>query len=291
MKAETSHLAIGRFPLYCESVSIRAFPWMGLVFASAFISMFASIARCALGGSPSGWWFLGSALALLISLGFGIFFMSAGLFARPIIGAQVSSSGNRLALTFDDGPNDRETPAVLELLESRGHRATFFVIGERAAAATTLLSDMVRRGHALGNHSYRHSWATAFMPAGRLAAELERAQAVLAQAGTTSRWFRPPAGVLSPRVVDAAKRARLELVGWTRSARDGVATDIDRAVRRLANAARPGVILVLHDGAEQSNRQPIAQAVLKQLLPILDAKGLVSVTLDQLLSPGDRQKS
>jgi peptidoglycan/xylan/chitin deacetylase (PgdA/CDA1 family) len=119
----------------------------------------------------------------------------------------------------------------------------------------------------------------------RLVEDLERAQQLIAHAaGSPTRWFRPPVGLLSPRVVQAAERARLELVGWTATARDGVAgADAARAAARLVRALRPGAILVLHDGAERDDRVPLAATLLPSLLDALEARGLRSVTLDDLL--------
>jgi peptidoglycan/xylan/chitin deacetylase (PgdA/CDA1 family) len=107
---------------------------------------------------------------------------------------------------------------------------------------------------------------------------------VLARAaGQPPRWFRPPAGVISPRVASAARRLGLELVLWTATARDGVLTTPKRALARLVRALRPGAILVLHDGSQRPDRAPIAAAVLEPLCDALDARGLRSVTLDELL--------
>ncbi|HZS40238.1 MAG TPA: polysaccharide deacetylase family protein, partial [Polyangia bacterium] len=147
----------------------------------------------------------------------------------------------------------------------------------------------VRRGHGLGNHSYAHWRSAALRSTRRLTDDFARAQALLERAGARGRWFRPPIGILSPQVVRAAERAGLQLVGWTRSARDGVAsTTVERACARLIGALAPGAILVLHDGVERGGRRPIAPEVLPALLDALDARGLKSVTLDELFgdAPG-----
>jgi peptidoglycan/xylan/chitin deacetylase (PgdA/CDA1 family) len=149
----------------------------------------------------------------------------------------------------------------------------------------------VRRGHALGNHSYAHAYTTPFQHPERLAADLARAQEVMARAGARVRYFRPPIGLLSPRVAEAAKRTHLTIVGWSATARDGRAsTTADQAAARLVAAARPGAILVLHDAVERGGaRVPVAAAALGTLLEALAARKLRSVTLDELL--GDEEKS
>ncbi len=218
----------------------------------------------------------------------GVAVPTSGVFARPIVAAETTRP--EIALTFDDGPDPIHTPPILDLLESRGHRATFFVIGNRAARQPALLADMARRGHELANHSYAHAYTTPFLSPARLARELVQTNAILeAASGQRPRWFRPPVGLLSPRVAAAAKLAQLSLVAWTATARDGTArTNATNAVERLSRKLTPGAILVLHDAAIRGDRTPIARATLSDLLDRLDEKKLRSVTLSELLadSPG-----
>lgn len=263
----------------------RGFPWARILFVASLGGAAAAVACVALGRPLPGWAVAASALGLLVSLGAGIFLQGAGLFARPILAVAPGRAGGRLALTFDDGPDPEHTRAVLDVLERRGHRATFFVIGARAEPQAELLAEIARRGHTLANHSWTHAHATPFWAVPRLVADLERAQALLARAqGRAPRWFRAPVGILSPRVVQAARRAGLELVGWSGTARDGVAsTTVAQATARLLRAARPGAILVLHDAAERGGRRPIAPEVLERVLDAIEARGLKSVTLDELL--------
>jgi peptidoglycan/xylan/chitin deacetylase (PgdA/CDA1 family) len=266
---------------------VRGFPWARIVFAVA-VAGAAGVTASTVAGRFVPWWALGGiAGALLVSVGGGVFLQGAGLFARPILAVEPARAGARLALTFDDGPDPVHTRKILDLLDARGHRATFFVIGTRAAASPDLLSEIARRGHGLANHSWAHAHTTPFLAVERLAADLERAQVLLARAaGAPPRFFRAPVGILSPRVVAAAARARLSLVGWTASARDGVArTTVGAATARLERAIRPGAILVLHDAAERGGRAPIAPEVLARVLDRLDARGLRSVTLDELIGP------
>ena len=197
---------------------------------------------------------------------------------------------DRLAITFDDGPDAEHTRPLLDILERGGHRATFFVIGKRAAADPALLDEIVRRGHALGNHSFAHAHTTPFQHPTKLAADLARAQELMARAGARVRFFRPPIGLLSPRVAEAARRIGLTIVGWSATARDGRAsTTAEAAAARLIAAARPGAILVLHDAVERGARVPVAAAALVPLVDALAARGLRSVTLDELI--GDEEKS
>lgn len=223
------------------------------------------------------------AVLLLASIAGGVF-LDSGLFARPVIAADPRAAGARIALTFDDGPNPVYTEQILDLLDAGQHRATFFVVGQRAESSPDLIAEISKRGHLVANHSFYHSNFTPFHSPARLAAELERTQSVIEKAtGVRPRWFRPPIGLLSPRVVEAARRCKLDLVGWTASARDGGRRPtVGRSFDRLRCHLHPGAILVLHDSVLGGKQEPIAPALLERLLLELDRRGLQSVTLDDL---------
>ncbi len=261
---------------------VRGVPWAGALFVLVALGVAASGVVLARGGDVPWWWVAALFAGSQIAIGAGVFLQGAGLFARPLLAARPERAAGRVALPFDHGPDAETTTAVLELLEKRGQRATFFVIGERAQKHPALLADTVRRGHLLGNHSLQHSWATPFVAPARSADELSQTQKILVDAGGRGRWFRPPVGLLSPRVVDAARRAGLTLVSWTVTARDGIATDPQRAVARVARRLGPGAIVVLHDGSRKPGRPPQVMQLLPALLDEMDARGLRSVTLDEL---------
>lgn len=248
-------------------------------------------------GLFAGWGIAGLVGAWLTLAHLGSFYAPSGIFGQTLLrGPGVRPE---VALTFDDGPDPETTPAVLAVLARHSVRATFFVIGERAARHPEVIAAITRAGHQIESHSHRHSWWTAFTPRSRLAAELHLAQAAIAAAsGRAPRWFRPPIGILSPEVVAAARLAGLTLCAWSCKARDGLArTSVAAALRRLRTGLHPGAILLLHDAAEPPARRtagsepvtrrpaPIAPAVLEVLLPELAARNLRAVTLDELLAP------
>ncbi len=244
-----------------------------------------------------GWlkhWFAPLWFAMAVGLRFGLvllgnFASQTGVFGRVLLAGPTDKA--QVALTFDDGPDPASTPRVLEVLERHGAKATFFVIGERAARHPALVRRIIEAGHQVENHSQRHSWATAFGPSPKLVREFSQAQAAIAKAsGKTPRYFRAPIGILSPPIVTATRALGLSIVGWSAKARDGWAsTTVGAACARLVAALRPGAILLLHDAAEvlsphQASRGTIAPAVLEQLLPTLATRGLRAVTIDELLS-------
>lgn len=228
-------------------------------------------------------WLAASLLFLVLVIALGVVWPGSGVFARPILG--VTTPYPELALTFDDGPDPEGTRAVMDLLEAGGHRATFFAIGENLRRHPELAAEIVKRGHSLANHSLLHSPVTNLRSPRKLATELKDTGALITKAGgRPSPFFRPPVGLLSPRIARAAHLGKLNLVAWTASARDGVAArTVEEGMARLAPALNPGAILVLHDGARDEGRVPIAPRLLELLVPRLSALGLQSVTLERLL--------
>jgi peptidoglycan/xylan/chitin deacetylase (PgdA/CDA1 family) len=122
-----------------------------------------------------------------------------------------------IALTFDDGPDPEVTPKVLEVLDARGARATFFCIADRAERYPALCEDIVRRGHAVENHSRSHSPMFAMLGLRGIREEIASAQEVLAKlCGRPPRFFRPPAGLRNPLLDPVLHAMGLRLVSWSR---------------------------------------------------------------------------
>lgn len=186
-----------------------------------------------------------------------------------------------VALTFDDGPDPAVTPRVLDLLDEAGARASFFVVGRRAAAAPELVAEMGRRGHKLENHTWSHAWTFALRGPRGLAREVARAQEAIAElAGRRPAWFRPPAGMRTPLLAGVLAGQGLELASWTRRGLDTVSRAPERIAGRLLRGLAAGDVLLLHDGglAAAAARPPVLE-VLPRLLEALDRRGLRGVAL------------
>ncbi len=187
-----------------------------------------------------------------------------------------------IALTFDDGPDPEVTPRVLDLLDAHGARASFFCIGAGARANPALVREIVRRGHSVENHTYRHPHHFAALPPSGLRQEIAAAQATLAElAGTPPRFFRAPMGLRSPLLQPILAEQGLCLVSWTRRALDGLRGDPVAAAARLRRGLAAGDVLLQHDGraARTPDGTAVALTVLPGLLAVLAARGLRSVTL------------
>lgn len=153
-----------------------------------------------------------------------------------------------VALTFDDGPSAVSTGPVLEALDRAGARASFFVLADRVVQNPGLLNEIVAAGHEVGLHGLsHHPWLTVRSPA-RGADELRRAIDVLQAAGAPRpRWFRPPFGVVSPQLCEAARLADLEIAWCSLRIGDGVRLDDEVLLARCRRAVSRDVVL-LHEG-------------------------------------------
>lgn len=179
-------------------------------------------------------------------------------------------------LTIDDGPEPATTGPMLDLLDRHGARATFFVIGEKAAAHPALLAEIRARGHTLGNHTHTHPLASFWCAGpGRTAREIERCAAVLRSTAPTGEaptaWFRAPAGVKTFFLRRVLARHDHVLIGWTARARENYGAAHGAPLRRLTRALQPGAILLLHEAAPP--HAPDRVALLAALLEGLSAQG------------------
>lgn len=192
-----------------------------------------------------------------------------------------------IALTIDDGPDPDVTPAVLDLLDAHGVKATFFCIGERASAYPDLCRDIVRRGHAVENHSQRHRHSFSLSGPRSFARELQAAQTTLTGiTGETPAFFRAPAGLRNPFLAPVLCKLGLRLTSWTRRGFDTRERDPITVLHRLQRDLRAGDILLLHDGhaARTASGQPVVLDVLPALLASIAQARLCPVTLHQAFS-------
>jgi peptidoglycan/xylan/chitin deacetylase (PgdA/CDA1 family) len=161
-----------------------------------------------------------------------------------------------LGLTFDDGPDTRHTPAILDVLAAHDVKATFFMLVERAEALPELARRVVAEGHEVALHGLDHRRLTTLPPAA-VNARMRDGRARLERlAGVPVRRFRPPFGAQSLRTYLAARRQGLEVVVWSAEAHDWEERTAAEVARLAAERATPGGVLLLHDGLAGDPREP-----------------------------------
>lgn len=197
---------------------------------------------------------------------------------------EAAAQRREVAITIDDGPDPVVTPAVLDLLDRHGARATFFCIAEQAARHPALCREIVARGHSIQNHTHRHSHTFSFSGPRAFAREIDRSQDTLAQlTGQRPVYFRAPAGFRNLFLAPVLDERGLQLVSWTRRGYDTARRDPAGVLQRLTRGLAAGDILLLHDrgSATAPSGRPVVLEVLPRLLEQLAQAGLVPVTLTQ----------
>lgn len=236
---------------------------------------------------PGLWpWSLGALAANHLSLtAVGLWPRSRGLGPNWVRLPPTAAAG-QIAITIDDGPDPEVTPAVLDLLDHCDARANFFCIGAMAQRYPELCRDIVRRGHAVENHSQHHYHHFAVLGPRRMAREIATGQdSLVAVTGQRPCFFRPTAGLRSPFLEPILARHGLYLASWTRRGYDTRNRDADDVVRRLTTDLAGGDILLLHDGnaARTAAGQPVILDALPRVLDRAAAKGLNTITLRSTL--------
>jgi peptidoglycan/xylan/chitin deacetylase (PgdA/CDA1 family) len=195
-----------------------------------------------------------------------------------------------VALTFDDGPDGRWTPKILDILKAKHAPATFFVIGKNMATFPGLVAREVREGHDVGGHSWTHP-NIGEIPAAQTAVELTATQRLFETiTGRSMRLFRPPyfgdAEPSTPREVAPLLQAQAQgylTVGLRIDPDDWKKPDpqriVDVTLARLADTNRPGQVVLLHDSGGDRSRTVEA---LPQLIDAIRARGYRLVTVGDL---------
>lgn len=198
----------------------------------------------------------------------------------------VPVTNRMVALTFDDGPNEGVTTAILDTLKSNGVHATFFMLGANVERNPAIARRIIEEGHAIGNHSYSHQRFDQMQPA-EIVKEIERGAAVIEKAaGTKPLLFRPPYGIDGTGTVEYCRQNGVTLAGWSADGNDWNPHTGREIADEICSQATPGDILLLHDGFETSprpRRGPTVESV-QIIVDRLKQRGFAFVTLPELIA-------
>ncbi|MBY0551842.1 MAG: polysaccharide deacetylase family protein [Candidatus Obscuribacterales bacterium] len=167
-------------------------------------------------------------------------------------------SSERIFLTFDDGPSPHTTPALLEMLEETGTKATFFLIGQEAERYPQLVESIAQAGHSIGNHSYSHKYLPA-LGIREIEKQIIRTNTIVQEiTGSAPEVFRPPYGMMDARVASCLGEQRLSAIYWTSAPEDWAVPGAHRVTRRVNFKLKGGGIVVLHEGKELGKQTILA---------------------------------
>ena len=192
-----------------------------------------------------------------------------------------------VAITIDDGPDPVVTPQVLDILDRYQAKASFFCIGKLAARYPDLCREIVRRGHAIENHSLSHNWYFSLLDPWNIHREVYKAQGILSEiTGQKPIFFRPTAGLRNPELEPVLAHCGLKLCSWSKRGFDTQIRNADSVLQSLTRDLKGGDILLLHDGsaARTHEGKPVILDVLPRLLDSLAQAQLHSVTLRSAFS-------
>jgi len=200
---------------------------------------------------------------------------------RAPLGIEDAAAGGRgYALTFDDGPHARGTPAVLDVLAAAGVHATFFLVGEQVRRNPALAAEIVAAGNDIALHCYRHRNLLRLTPV-QVRDDLDRAYTLIAEAsGREPTLYRPPYGVLNAAALLIARARGWRTLLWSHWGRDWQAQATPESIAaRVTDGAGQGAVLLLHDADDYSasgSWRKTADA-LPCVLETLHARGLEPV--------------
>lgn len=221
--------------------------------------------------------------AALVTLGYQSLAPTGQWFGKAFHG--LAPGSKQIALTFDDGPNDPYTFALLDVLAKHKVLATFFLIGRYARQAPHIAREVAKPGHVIGNHTFSHPLLI-FQSENRIRQEISDCGNAIGDAvGEHSNLFRPPWGGRRPIVFRVVRELGLEPVMWNITGYDWNASSADSIGRRVTRQIQGGDVVLLHDGSHAAfgaDRSKTIQAV-DQLISRCLAQGYSFVRIPEMI--------
>ncbi|MFF8015261.1 polysaccharide deacetylase family protein [Streptomyces sp. NPDC007929] len=188
---------------------------------------------------------------------------------------KVSGRGRTMVLTFDDGPDPRFTPDILDTLAEYDVRAMFFVCGEMVAGGRKLLARMADEGHVVGNHTWSHPLLTR-LTRRQIRSQMERTSDAIEDAyGERPEWFRAPYGAWNRAAFQLGAELGMEPLAWTVDTLDWTTPGVRSIVKKVERGAAPGVVVLSHDAG--GDRSQSVKALRRYLPELLDSGYHVTV--------------
>lgn len=194
-----------------------------------------------------------------------------------------SSQEKKVALTFDDGPDTRFTPKVLDALKANQVKATFFVLGTMANAHPDVIKRIVNEGHVIGNHSYSHENLPK-LSVDKFQYQIESTESILQNLiGYAPRLIRPPYGAINEDQVKWIATHHYLIVNWNVDSLDWKSLNSDQVLHNILQQTKPGSIILQHSGGADSQDLSGTVQAIGPLITKLKAAGYTFVTVPELL--------
>ncbi|WP_392482914.1 polysaccharide deacetylase family protein [Nostoc sp. C110] len=203
--------------------------------------------------------------------------------------AKLKANEKVIALTFDDGPGPKNTAQILEILKKNNIKATFFMLGQMVKYFPQVAKQVAADGHVIGNHTWHHWYFK--MDEATAASEIDRtADIIYKTTGEKTTLFRPPGGFLNNGLAQYARNEKYAVMMWSEQSGDAErhSPQVPMLVKNVLKYAKPGAIVLLHDGG--GNRSKSVKA-LPEMIAGLKAQGYRFVTIPQLLEMQAQEES
>lgn len=227
-------------------------------------------------------------VAAAIALFYIVLCIVAAFFHRSSFYLPVISRGNtgknQVALTFDDGPAEPTTRQVLDLLDKYEAKATFFVSGVNVLKHPDIIREIIVRGHAVGNHSFHHNPFLMLGSYNYLYEEVFRAQGVLRMTGVNALAFRPPVGIINPKLPQVLDKLGMYCVTFSCYASDAGNRFIKNLSLKILEKVKADDIIILHDVPSRNKQDDVfLLSEIEKILQGLNEKDLKVVPLADLI--------
>lgn len=185
--------------------------------------------------------------------------IQAGFYIKPIC----TTDGHGVLLTFDDGPNVKNTPKVLEVLRRYNAKAVFFCIGGEAEKYPDIVKQIISEGHMIGQHTYCHNPFHSFFSSNRYLSELQQAHDVFARLGVDIKLFRPPLGITNVMIKRAVEQMGYLTMAWSVRSFDTRSESRAKVISRVVDKMQSDSIILLHDRMDDADI--VAEEIIKEI--------------------------
>ena len=200
---------------------------------------------------------------------------------------EIDTQEKIVAITFDDGPDDKYTNQILDLLAEYEAKATFFILGKNAEKHPEVILRQFEEGHELANHTYTHPWNTTLK---RIEEEMQKTNDIIYSiTGFKPILFRPVGGLYTDGMIDVAVKNGYTVIMWSwhQDTEDWKDPGVRKIVNKVLGGTKPGDVILFHDGG--SDRTQTVEA-LKEILPVLKKQGYRFVTISEMLEMKKNKK-
>lgn len=190
-------------------------------------------------------WFQIPLYIYFLIVGYSSYFICSQFYIPAI--CFFTTSKKEIALTFDDGPNER-TIKILDVLKKYNVKASFFCIGKHIPGNEEIIKRIDSDGHSIGIHSYSHKGLFPLYSIKKIKQEIHKTEEEIGKnIGKKALMFRPPFGVLNPLVASGTRKANKKVIGWSIRTLDTVKGDSETIINKVKKRLAPGKIVLLHD--------------------------------------------